>query len=115
MDRQLETQRKGDGGAVQWQEPPLAELTFPVSTHAVDFNGDGRMDILVADLGILPPMEALAGKVFVLIQEENGDLTPHLIIDGLCRVSDVRAVDLNNNGRLDLAGAVFGGGQVGGL
>src|SRR5690625_6435716 len=73
------------------------------------------MDILVADLGILPPMEALAGKVFVLIQEENGDFTPHLIIDGLGRVSDVRAVDLNNNGRLDLAVAVFGGGQVGEL
>src|SRR5690625_4447364 len=75
----LEAHRKGDGGAVQWQET------------------------------------ALAGKVFVLIQEENGDFTPHLIIDGLGRVSDVRAVDLNNNGRLDLAVAVFGGGQVGEL
>lgn len=111
----LEARKDADSGTLRWQETTLAELTFPVSTQAVDFNGDGRMDILVADLGILPPMEALAGKVFVLIQEESGDFTPHLIIDGLGRVSDVRAVDLNNNGRLDLAVAVFGGGQVGEL
>ncbi|MDQ2075823.1 FG-GAP-like repeat-containing protein [Marinimicrobium sp. ABcell2] len=109
----LEAQKGNNDQVPKWQETPLAKLTFPVSTQAMDFNGNGRLDVLVADLGVLPPVEALAGKVFVLEQEESGQFTQRLIIDGLGRVSDARAVDINNNGRLDLAVAVFGGGQVG--
>jgi hypothetical protein len=109
----LVAQRGNNNEALEWRETALADVTFPVSTQAVDLTDNGRLDILVADLGVLPPVEALAGKVFVLKQEESGKFTSHLIIEGLGRVSDARAADLNNNGRLDLAIAVFGGGQVG--
>ncbi len=104
---------KWEDGRLQWSETKLAEVDIPITTQVVDFNGNGRLDILVSDLGILPPVEQRAGKVYVLEQDENGEFHPRLLLDGLGRVTDARAADLTGNGRLDLAVAVFGGRGVG--
>lgn len=97
----------------RWRETAIADLDIPVHTHVVDFDADGDADILVADLGQFPPLETLAGKLFLLRQVAPGKFKKELIQDGLGRLSDARAVDLDGDGDLDLAVAVFGGGDVG--
>jgi hypothetical protein len=96
-----------------WHEEVLAEVPIPIQARVVDFTGNGLMDIVVADLGAFPPLGVLAGKVFLLRQVKPGEFVRELLIGGLGRVTDVQVLDLNDNGRLDLAVAVFGGGEVG--
>ncbi len=97
----------------EWQETVLAEIDLPITTQVVDYNGDGRLDILVADLGEFPPNGILAGKIYLLQQEENGSFTKELMMHQLGRVTDMQALDLDGDSDLDLAVAVFGGGDVG--
>lgn len=98
-----------------WKDRALANIDIPVSTHVIDFDNDGDNDILVADLGQFPPLDALAGKIFLLRQTTRGQFEKELLQDKLGRVSDVKALDLDADGDLDLAVAVFGGGDVGEL
>ena len=101
-----------DGDA--WQEEVLAEVPVPIRTEVVDFDGDGDEDIIVAALGILPPSEELAGQV-LLLRQEDGQFRKELLLDGIGRTTDARAVDIDNDDDLDLLVAVFGGGTVGGI
>jgi hypothetical protein len=101
----------GKGGA--WRETALADIEIPVHTQVVDMDADDDLDILVADLGQFPPLETLAGKLFLLRQTSPGTFKKELLQDKLGRVSDARALDLDADGDLDIAVAVFGGGQVG--
>ena len=96
-----------------WREIALADIEIPVSTQVVDIDGDGDLDILVADLGQFPPLDALAGKLFLLRQTSPGVFEKELLQENLGRVSDARALDLDADGDLDIAVAVFGGGAVG--
>lgn len=103
-----------DGGEnPTWRETALAEIDIPIVTRVLDYTGDGRPDILVADLGALPPNGVLAGKLFILEQTPSGGFEKQLLMRGLGRVSDVQALDMDEDGDLDLAVAVFGGGGVG--
>lgn len=104
----LMTSRRGT-----WRETALADFEIPVNTQVVDIDADGDADILVADLGQFPPLDALAGKLFLLRQVAPGKFKKELLQDQLGRVSDARALDLDGDGDLDLAVAVFGGGDVG--
>lgn len=97
----------------KWRETVLAEIDIPITTQVVDYNGDGRLDILVADLGEFPPNGILAGKIFLLEQQKDGSFSKVLLMHQLGRVADMRALDLDGDGDLDLAVAVFGGGEVG--
>lgn len=97
----------------KWSELTLADIDIPVRSKVIDFDGDGDNDILVADLGQFPPLDALAGKVFLLRQTTPGKFEKELMQDGLGRVNDVQALDLDADGDLDIALAVFGGGDVG--
>lgn len=97
----------------EWREVAIAQLEIPVHTQVVDIDADGDADILAADLGQFPPLDALAGKLFLLRQVAPGKFTKELIEDQLGRVSDARALDLDADGDLDVAVAVFGGGDVG--
>lgn len=99
----------------RWTEKPLAEITIPVHTDVVDLDRDGDQDILVADLGLFPPLESLVGKLFLLRQVAPGKYEKELLLDGVGRLSDARAVDLDTDGDLDIAVAVFGGKNVGGI
>ncbi|WP_049722060.1 FG-GAP repeat domain-containing protein [Gilvimarinus polysaccharolyticus] len=97
----------------QWQETVLAEIDIPITTQVVDYNGDGLLDILVADLGAFPPNGILAGKIFLLEQQKDGSFSKTLMMHQLGRVTDMQALDLDEDGDLDLAVAVFGGGNIG--
>jgi hypothetical protein len=91
-----------------WEETVLAsDLKAPAHATAVDMDGDGRLDIVVAVLGSIFPWDELVGSV-VLLENEGGAFIKHEILTDVRRVADVQAGDLNGNGKMDLAVAVFG-------
>lgn len=98
-----------------WQETTLAKVTLPSHTEVIDFDLDGDKDILVTALGLFPPTESLAGKVLLLRQSAKGKFEKEVLLENVGRVADARAVDLDNDGDLDIAVAVFGGGIIGEL
>ncbi len=104
-------QRQGNG----WREIVLAEAPVPIRTDVVDFDGDGDPDIVVAALGILPPSEELAGKVLLLRQDDDGAFAREVLLEGIGRTTDARAMDVDDDDDPDLVVAVFGGGTVGGI
>jgi hypothetical protein len=97
----------------QWQV--LAQLPHPVHTEVVDLDGDGIPDILVACLGEFLPTDRECGRVVWLRGNKSGDFTPITLLEGVGRVADVRAVDFNGDGKLDLVVAVFGWRHVGNI
>ncbi|GLX77834.1 hypothetical protein tinsulaeT_11740 [Thalassotalea insulae] len=97
----------------QWQEQILTSIKVPSHTEVVDYDQDGDNDIIIAALGLIPPSSALAGKIVLLRQNESGQFAPELLLDDVGRITDARPVDLDNDGDLDLAVAVFGGGNIG--
>src|SRR5690606_36211980 len=86
-----------------------AEIEIPVRSQVVDYDGDGLMDIVVADLGLYPLTADLAGKVFLLRQQPSGKFIKEALLTKLGRTNDVRVLDLDQDGDLDVAVAVFGG------
>jgi len=96
-----------------WQEEILVDIQVPSHTEVVDYDQDGDQDILIAALGIMQPSEALAGKILLLRRTDTGTYTKEIILQNVGRITDARPVDLDNDGDLDIAVAVFGGGNVG--
>ncbi|WP_202842351.1 FG-GAP repeat domain-containing protein [Luteimonas saliphila] len=99
----------------QWRERALAELVAPAHAQVVDLDGDGRLDVVVAELGEMAPSGKPVGKVVVLLGEPSGTFLPRTLAEGLGRVTDVRAADLDGDGDIDLAVAVFGMNDIGGI
>ncbi|MDO3385897.1 VCBS repeat-containing protein [Gilvimarinus sp. SDUM040013] len=97
------------GQLEQWQEQSIAEIGLPVAVDTLDVNGDNLLDYIVADLGELPPNGNPSGKVYVLLNNGKGGFEKKLLVEKLGRVSDVNALDLDQDGDTDIAIAVFGG------
>ena len=103
-------------GWVSWANPAsaqaqlrgLARLSHPAHAEAVDLDQDGRMDLLVADLGEVMPSDETKGAVVWLRQTENQQFETHRLIDRIGRVADVQAADFDADGDLDLVVAEFG-------
>ncbi len=91
----------------------LATLSAPALAQVVDLDGDGILDVLVADLGYLLPTNAKFGQVVWLRGRPDGSFTPVVLADGLGRVADVQAADFRGTGKLDLVVAAFGGRTTG--
>ncbi len=93
----------------KFEETALATgLLAPVHAEAVDMDGDGDLDVLVACMGEVFPNNDKIGSVVILENDGQQRFTLRVLIDQVTRVSDVRAGDFNGDGRLDLAVAQFG-------
>ena len=99
----------------QWRERALGELVAPAHAQVVDLDGDGLQDVVVAELGEMAPSGKPVGKVVALLGEPSGTFLRRNLLEGLGRVTDVRAADLDGDGDTDVAVAVFGMNDIGGL
>ena len=80
----------------------------PVTAEPFDLNGDGRLDLLVASMGQITPVNDRVGSVVVLENLGDGQFRNHVLVKGVARVTDVRAADFDNDGRADLVVGQFG-------
>ncbi len=93
----------------RYQEQDLAtELPAPVHVEAVDMDHDNDLDLLLSCMGQVFPNNDLIGSVIILENTGNQKFKRHDIVTNTYRVTDVRAGDLNGDGRLDLAVGKFG-------
>lgn len=86
----------------------MSGLPGVAHVEAVDFDGDGDIDLLVACMGEIFPNNDKIGSVVILENDGRGHFTKHVIADHIARVTDVRAGDFDGDGKLDLAVAQFG-------
>ena len=86
------------------------DVPGPVHVWASDLNGTGRLDVLVASMGQLQPMNDRIGAVFVLENLDNVHFKKRQLLSQVARVTDVRAANLtgHTDGRLDLVVGQFG-------
>ena len=88
----------------------LGQAKNPAALRVFDWDNDGFMDILVADLGSFLPADHDEGKVIWLRQSSDQSKTfePFILLEGLGRVASLELGDLNDDGRADLLVAEFG-------
>lgn len=97
----------------EWRERILAYVPLPSHTEVADYDGDGDADIIVAALGVFPPVSLPAGKVVLLRQGPKRTFSAEVLLEDVGRIADARPVDIDNDGDYDIAVAIFGGGDVG--
>ena len=91
-----------------WEESVIGkDLNVPARATVVDLDADGDHDVVVALLGDYLPSDELVGSV-VLLENTGGQFVSHLLLDDVRRVADVQPGDLDADGDIDLAVAVFG-------
>ena len=81
----------------------------PVSIVVGDFNGDGRLDIAVANNGINIQGGWLPGNVSVLLGNGDGTFQDHVDYPTGSGPVSVATGDFNGDGKLDLAVAALAG------
>lgn len=84
------------------------ELPGVVHMEAVDMNGTGHLDLLIACMGEVFPNNDKIGSIYILENDGHQHFKKHLIADHIARVTDVQAADLDGDGKLDLAVGQFG-------
>lgn len=92
-----------------FEEITLAtEMRAPVHVESADMDNDGDLDIIVSSMSVVFPNNDKIGAIFILENDGNTQFVPHLIIENIDRVVDVRAADFDGDGMLDLAVGQFG-------
>lgn len=88
----------------------IGRLKNPAGACLCDLDGNGTLDIVVADLGSRSPADHDCGQVVWLpsVWDDSQDRSPHVIARGLSRICDVQPADFDGDGDLDLAVAEFG-------
>ena len=112
-------------GWVSWADPDapdsklegLARLSNPDHAEAVDLDQDGRMDLLVADLGEVMPSDKEEGSIVWLRRTSDPQKARQFevipLIEKIGRVADAQAADFDGDGDLDIIAAEFGWVTVG--
>jgi hypothetical protein len=95
-------------GPSEWILEPIAHVTNPAHIEAVDLDADGRVDLVVANLGSFLAMDHRLGSVEWLRQVGDLVFERVTLADGLGRVADVQPADLDADGDWDLVVAEFG-------
>lgn len=81
----------------------------PAHIEEVDLDGDGHLDLIIADLGSLNPKDHTYGRVlWARWNQEKADYTIEVLQKYLGRVADVQPIDFDQDGDLDLIVAEFG-------
>ena len=93
----------------------VARIPHPSNTTVVDLDGDGLLDILVSDLGVLSAKDTQNGAVVWLRGRADGEFDATVLVSGLGRVADIQAADFDADGDLDLVVAVHGHFETGNL
>ncbi|MFH1267493.1 MAG: FG-GAP-like repeat-containing protein, partial [Planctomycetota bacterium] len=91
--------------------PPriLARLANSCHVEPCDLDGNGAVDLVVADLGSFFPADHDHGRVVWLQRQEAASSFAEVVVaSGLGRVADARPADLDADGDLDLIVAEFG-------
>jgi hypothetical protein len=87
----------------------LAQLNNPCRVEPCDLDGDGSLDLLVADLGSYAAVDHDRGRVVWLRQDKRtGRFDEVVLASGLGRVADVRPIEADARGTADLVVAEFG-------
>jgi len=81
----------------------LGTLSNPAHAEPCDLDSDGRLDLVVADLGRFQPSDHSDGKVVWLRQVADARWEPFVLQAGLGRVADVEPGDFDADGDLDIA------------
>ena len=89
-------------------EQTIAGVAAPAHVEAIDFDGDGDLDLVVAALGFLFPNNNRVGSVIVFENDGQQHFKSHYIADRIARVADARAADFDGDGDLDVSVAGFG-------
>ncbi len=97
------------------QEDLLLKVPHPGRATPVDLDRDGALDLLISDLGSFDPADHDRGQIIWLRAQKEGGFAAIPLAQKLARVADTQAVDLDGDGDLDLAAAVFGFRKTGGV
>jgi hypothetical protein len=93
----------------------VGDAGHPARIATGDLDRDGRIDLVVSDLGDPMPSDDPVGRVLIARSAGEGRFELATVLEGVGRVADAKPLDLDGDGDLDLAVAAFGWMRSGGI